>query len=81
MKRPAIDRRIHRCVMVYPSGEREVMHRHTHQLNIWIQANKTFHRAAALFVDGKCRYPGHLPGATLEDLKRELSHTHLKDPS
>lgn len=73
MKRHTTHRRAHSCVMVYPSGEREPMPRYTDQISIWIRSNKTFHPAAALFVDGECRYPGILPDATLDALKRELS--------
>ena len=65
--------RIHTCVMVHPSGVRETMPRRTAQIRIWILSNKSFHPAAALFVDGDCRYAGDLPSATLDALKRELS--------
>lgn len=78
MKRYAAPR-CHSCVMVYPSGERETMPRYTSQVRIWILSNKTFHPAAALFVDGVCRYPGNFPAATLDALKRELSQPPHKD--
>lgn len=52
--------RIHRCLMVYPNGAREEIPRLTSQIPVWLKSNQTFHPSAALFVDGQCRYQGHL---------------------
>lgn len=73
MKRHATHRRAHSCVMVYPSGEREPMPRYTDQISIWLRSNKTFHPSAALFVDGQCRYKGHLSDDEIQRLEGELA--------
>jgi hypothetical protein len=62
----------HRCLMVYPSGAREALPRMTGQLHIWILSNKSFHPSAALFVDGRCRYEGHLSADEIKKLEGEL---------
>ncbi|RJG06271.1 hypothetical protein D3870_09825 [Noviherbaspirillum cavernae] len=63
---------VHRCVMVYPDGMRLTEPRRTANLRIWILSNRTFHPTAALFVDGKCRYRGHLSDEAIHQLEGEF---------
>lgn len=63
---------IHRCLMVYPSGAREEMPRRTAQLALWLQSNLTFHPSAALFVDGQCKYRGHLSDEEIHLIEGEF---------
>lgn len=62
---------VHRCLMVYPSGSREEMPRRTGQLSMWLKSNRTFHPAAALFVDGQCEYKGHLSDEEITRIEGE----------
>lgn len=68
MKAPTV----HRCLMVYPSGAREEIPRLTGQIRIWLVSNKTFHPSAALFVDGQCRYQGHLLVGEIKKIEGEF---------
>lgn len=63
---------VHSCVMAYPDGYRLEEPRRTPNLRVWILSNKTFHPSAALFVDGACRYPGHLTDEQIAAVQRDL---------
>lgn len=52
--------RKHSCILVYPDGVHVPEPRYTWQISVWIKSNITFHPSAAIFVDGMCRYHGHL---------------------
>ena len=70
----ALTQVIHHTVGVYPNGSYKENGVLDELLESHIEYNRTFRFGRALFVDGKCVYPGFLSEEVLEKAKQTVAN-------